>query len=151
VYGLLSVHPMATLLKSGFTPLTFVGVPGQKYKISIANYDGKIFQRWEDASSSDTRTIDLTQDTTITATYDTGKSLRGFTPLTYAGTPEQPNLTVVAKTLDGNELPHMWAIIDPQSSTTSTSGTEATYKVYATNGYKDLVFDHWGDNGNIEL
>jgi hypothetical protein len=80
----------------------------------------------------------------ITATYDTGDSLRGFTSLTYTGTAEQPDLTVNAVTVHGNKTLHMWTVIDPQSTDPLTT----TYKVYASN-YKDLVFDHWND-GNAD-
>lgn len=43
--------------------------------------------------------------------------------------------------LDGNEILRMWTIIDPQSSDADSS----TYRVYATNGYQNLTFDHWED------
>lgn len=84
----------------------------------------------------------LTKDTEMTATYDTGDSLRGFTPLAHAGTQEQPELTVNAATIEVNKTLYMWTVIDPRS--TSPAGT--TYKVYAGN-YKDGIFDHW-NNGN---
>jgi len=129
-----------TLLKSGFTPITFKGDADIEYKVSVANYDGREFSRWEDGSTSRTRTIDLTSDTTITAHYDPGDSLRGFTSLVYTGTEEQPDLTVDAVNFGSSQELHMWAIIDPQS--TDDSGT--TYKVIVHN-YKDRVFDHWED------
>lgn len=133
------------IIKTGFTPLTFTGNSGTEYKVSVANYDGKIFQRWEDASISNTQMITLTEDMMLTATYDTGDSLRGFTSLTYTGTAEQPDLTVNAAAIDdGNRTLHMWTIIDPQSS--DAAGT--THKVYAGN-YRDIVFDRWSD-GNAD-
>jgi YVTN family beta-propeller protein len=128
------------ILKTGFTPLTFTGISGNSYKVSVANYDGKIFKEWEDGSASKMRTINLSSDTTLTATYDTGDTLRGFTSLTYTGTGQQPDLTVNATTLDGSKVLHMWTIIDPQSI--DESGT--TYKVYIHN-YQDRIFDHWED------
>ena len=113
----------------------------------MANYDGKAFKHWEDGSTSNTRTINLgTTATTIVASYMTGHSLRGFTSLTYNGTNGAPDLTVNALSLDGNKTLHMWTLISPQAGS-SSSGT-ATYKVYATNGYQNLTFDHWADNGS---
>jgi hypothetical protein len=41
----------------------------------------------------------------------------------------------------------MWTIISPHKS--SEHGT-ATYRVYATNGYQNLKFDHWADNGSTD-
>lgn len=139
-----------SIVKTGFTPVTFNGDSTTQYKISMANYDGKIFQHWQDNNStSNSRIVSLSADSVFTAVYDIGHSLRGFTPLSYHGKADQPDLTIKAITIEANKTLHMWAIIDPVSSTKSPNGT-ATYKVYATNGYKDLVFDHWGDNGSKE-
>lgn len=135
-----------TLVKSGFTPLLFTGSTGTQYRITVADYDGKIFDMWwnwfwQGGGTSRSMVITLASDTTLKAIYDTGDSLRGFTSLTYTGTEEQPDLTVNAVSLDGSKALHMWTVIDPQS--TDASGT--MYKVYATNGYQDLTFDHWDD------
>jgi hypothetical protein len=135
-----------TILETGFTPLTFPGTSGTDYKVSIANYDGKIFQRWEDDSTSRMRTVSLTSDTALTATYDTGDVLRGFTSLTYTGTAEQPDLTVNALSLYGSKTLRMWTIIDPQS--TDELGT--TYKVYVHN-YQDRIFDQWEDGSTDRI
>jgi hypothetical protein len=134
-----------TVVQTGFTPLTFNGDSGIEYKVSVANYDGKIFHSWEDGIAKSSRMINLASDTTITATYDTGDSLRGFTSLTYAGTEEQPDLTVNAVSLDGNKTLHMWTVIDPQT----TDAPITTYKVYASN-YQNIVFDHWSDDGSAD-
>jgi hypothetical protein len=40
-----------SVLKTGFTPV-FAGNSGIEYKISVANYDGKIFRSWSDSSTS---------------------------------------------------------------------------------------------------
>lgn len=133
-----------TVLKTGFTPLSFIGTfgttLGSTLKVSVANYDGKAFDHWEDGSPEQTRTVVLTNDTSLTAVYDTGDSLRGFAPLTHTGTQEQPDLTVNATSLGGEAL-NMWMVIDPQS--TNSSGT--TYTVYATDRYQNRLFDHWDD------
>lgn len=132
--------PDGALLKAGFTPFSFTGAAGISYKVTVSNYDSRIFSNWENGSGGNSRTIGLPANTTLTAAYDAGNSMRGFTPLTYAGTTEQPDLTVNATSIDGTKTLHMWTIIDPLS--TNSSGT--TYKVYASN-YLDRVFDHWSD------
>lgn len=147
-----------TLIKSGYTPLEFTGTASTQYRVSVANYDGITFHHWDDNSTGKSRVITLppadttnttatTQTVVLTAYYDTGDTLRGFTPLVYAGgAGQKPDLTVKAISLDdGSRMLHMWTIVDPQPST--ASGT-ATYKVYASN-YKDRTFDHWED-GTIE-
>lgn len=144
-----TIHtPDGSLLKSGFTPLSVNGTSGNEYRITIANYDGKIFQRWQDnEETSRTCVINLSANTTLTAVYNTGNALRGFTSLTYSGSEEQPDLTVNAVTTEGSKALNMWAIIDPESS--NSSGT--TYRVYATNGYQDKVFDHWEDGSTNRI
>jgi WD40 repeat protein len=140
-----------SIVKTGYTPVTFTGHSDIQYNVSVANYDGKVFKQWEDVSTSNVRTITLTKDTMITATYDTGDSLRGFTPMTFAGTTEQPDLTVNALTVGTNKPLHMWTVIDPQqSSAASTSAEMTAYKVYAGN-YRDLVFDHWNDGNKDRI
>ena len=140
-----------TIVKTGFTPLSFTGNSETEYKVSVANYDGKIFQHWDNANTSNVRTINLAASgTAIKATYDTGDSLKGFAPLTFTGTTEQPDLTVNALSMDGNNNTlHMWTVIDPQSSDASSPGA-TTYRVYATNGYQNYAFDHWGDDGSTD-
>ena len=136
-----------TIAKSGFTPLAFTGDAGTEYKVSVANYDGKVFQHWEDGVVESSRSIVLTSaESTLIATYDTGDSLRGFTPLTYSGTAQQPDLTVLAKSLDGTQTLSMYSIIDPQV----TNSSSTTYKVYAGN-YGNLTFDHWSDGNKDSI
>jgi hypothetical protein len=116
--------------------------------VTVADYDGKVFQHWKDNGSTDkSRTIHMSSASaeenvsSVVAVYDTGDALRGLTPLNYTGTEEQPDLTVHALATDNQTALHMYSIIDPQSS--NSSGT--TYKVYAGN-YQDKVFDHWEDD-----
>jgi hypothetical protein len=134
-----------TVVKTGYTPLAFTG-PAGEYRIKVSNYDGRIFSSWEDGSTNRERKITLSADATITARYDPGNSLRGYTGLTFTGTQEQPDLAVKAVKTGGNQELRIWTIIDPQ--TTDASGT--TYKVFV-HSYKDRVFDHWEDGSTSRI
>lgn len=127
---------------SGYTPLVFAGDAGADYVVSVSDYDGKAFENWKDGGTNGTRTVNLTANTTLTARYDTGDALRGFAPLTYTGTQEQPDLAVDTKTLDGEAL-HMYVIIDPQpkeeSSTAESSDGEPTITISSDTDYDSLV------------
>lgn len=130
------------IVKTGFTPMTFEGTPGSDYTLhtTISNYDGMEFQYWQDNESRErTRVINMASDMSLTAVYDTGDSLRGYTPMTYPGSEDRPALTVDAVAADGSPL-HMWTLIDPQFG--DESGT--TYKIYIHN-YQDLIFQQWDD------
>ncbi|MGI0018905.1 MAG: InlB B-repeat-containing protein [Nitrososphaera sp.] len=128
---------------SGYSSLSVPGVSGDTYMVTVSDYDGMKFKQWENGSTDNPRAITLspgTNATEVTAQYDTGKSLRGLTPLTYTGEEDwRPNLTVQA--IGGNETLHLWTHIDPQPGNETT---EATYKVYAGN-FENHVFDYWSD------
>src|ERR1041385_6541798 len=138
------------ILKTAFTPLSFTGITGAYSKLSMANYDGKVFSYWLDnQSANSTRTLTLplySNSTTLIGIFKTGDALCGFTSLTYTGTEAQPDLPVNAASLSGNQIWHMWMMVYPQT----TNSLETTYKLYATNGHQNLVFDHWSDNGSTE-
>lgn len=124
---------------SSFTPTSFPLDARNMYSVTVADYLDSKFSRWEDGSTSRTRTIELSANTTLTAYYESGNSLRGFTTLTYSGSDEEPDLTVNAVSLDGEAL-HMWTRI--QSVETSESGT--TYAITVSD-YSSYYFDHWDD------
>ena len=79
-------------VRTGFTPPTFIGDSGAEYGISASNYDGKVFNHWQDDSyhPSNSRIIDIISYTMINAVYDIGDSLRGFASLTYTGSEDSP-------------------------------------------------------------
>jgi hypothetical protein len=99
-----------------FTPILFHGDPGATYNVTVADYAGRVFHHWDDGSTERARAFTFANGTTLTAYFDMGDSLRGFAPLTYTGTDEQPDLTVNATSLDGSRTLRMWTIIDPQPS-----------------------------------
>ena len=144
--------PEGVAVAGGYTPFSFVGAAGSKYMITMSNFDSKQFQRWEDNGSTNmTRIVTLgSNGSELTARYDTDNSLRGFTPLTFAGTGNQSSLTIKATLLEGGEELHMWSIISPQAvdPSSSANSNSTTYKLYASN-FGDHIFDHWSD-GNRE-
>jgi hypothetical protein len=129
----------SSILKLGFTPLTFAGEPDTSYRVSVADYDGMEFESWEDGSTERNRTVDLTSGTTVdTATHDVTDSLKGFAPLTYPTSEDvHLSLTVEVQALDGSSDLNIFTIIDPESSDESST----TYNVYVHN-YLDNIFRH---------
>jgi WD40 repeat protein len=148
------------VLKKGFTPLTFQGLPGAEYVVTVANYDGKEFVRWQDDDGNDgtskSKTVRLhagnTTTMTLTAIYDTGDSMRGFTPLTFAGAGEgQPDLTVNAVLVfEGERQLQMWTVIDPQLAPDASAGPAMTFKLYASD-YQDKMFYQWSDGSKDRI
>ena len=53
----------------GFTPMTFVGTPGAAYTVCVNNYLNLIFSHWNDGNTSSCKTVTLTQNQQLTATY----------------------------------------------------------------------------------
>ena len=56
---------------SGFTTLTFTATWGLSYTIIVANYQNTTFLHWGNGDTNPIRTITPTQDTMITAVYNT--------------------------------------------------------------------------------
>jgi plastocyanin len=124
---------------SSFSPASFGLDMGVAYPVTVSDYLDSKFSHWENESTERTRLITLSENTTITAYYQSGKSIRGFTSLTYEGTGTEPDLTVSASTIDGKQL-HMWTRI--QNLETTEDGT--TYTV-TPRDFMGRYFDHWED------
>ena len=130
------------VVQSGFAPLTFLGNAGGTYTVSVGDFQDKIFQQWENHSTSKSRTITLSADTVVVAYYETGAAV-------------QHRLTVNAASMVNGAALGMWTTIQPSggsaqtgftpiSAFTSSSGTSFTVSV---SDYQNLVFDHW-ENGS---
>jgi len=66
-----------TILQEGYTPLTFTGDKGSTYTVTVADFQSRTFDHWDNKDTSKTRTITLDQDTTITAYYNTNSATAG--------------------------------------------------------------------------
>jgi len=59
----------SSLVKTGFTTLSYTGNAGAQYKVCMANYQNFVFDHWSNGNTNSCRTITPTQDTTLTAYY----------------------------------------------------------------------------------
>lgn len=121
-----------------YTPAPFLLETGKAYPVTVSDYLDSKFSHWDDGTTSRTRIVDLSSNTTLTAHYTAGSSMRGFTSLTYTNS-EGPDLTVSASSLSGADL-KMWTRI--QKVGTDEQGT--TYRV-TVHDYFGRVFDRWDD------
>jgi hypothetical protein len=121
-----------------YTTTPFLLEAGKAYPVTMSDYLDSKFSHWDDGTTSRTRVVDLSSNTTLTAHYTAGSSTRGFTSLTYVDS-EGPDLTVSAPSLSGAEL-KMWTRI--QKVGADEQGT--TYQV-TVHDYFGRVFDHWDD------
>jgi hypothetical protein len=139
-----TVDPPNAGPQSGFAP-NAVTAPAGNFIVAVQDYGSITFDHWSDGSTSRTRSISLSDDTTLTALYNMN-SARGFTTLTYAGSEEQPDLTVQAQSIaDGRSL-RMWTYIT--AGPTTEEGTQYTVTVH---NYLDRVFDHWEDGSTERI
>jgi hypothetical protein len=125
----------------GYTPFAFSVKSGTQYTVSVSDYQGRVFDHWEDNSTARTRALTLGTDTAITAYYRT--SISG------------PVLTVNAVGPDGS-VRHMWTTIKSGGATVQSGyaplayqGASGTAYTVAVSDYQDLVFDRW-DNGSTD-
>jgi spherulation-specific family 4 protein len=131
-----------TILKTGYTPLSFTAKSGATYQVSVSNYNNYAFDHWDNGSTSSTRTISsVSKDATLTAYYSTG--------------PKQVSLSVKSAGLTGTSINGLW--VEVYSSTGSLLKTGYTPLAYTVNSgqsytvimgeWQNYVFDHW-DNGS---
>jgi hypothetical protein len=57
------------IVASGFTSLSYTGVPGDSYTVCVGNYGSYTFIHWDDQSTNSCRTVTLLQNILLTATY----------------------------------------------------------------------------------
>ena len=137
------------IAKAGFTPLTFVGVPGGTYLVIASDYDagGIFFDRWGNGATNKARSVTLgSSDIWIDAYYRTGQA--PTTPLTHT-------LTVKSTDLNGKAISGYYTVIASAGGATVRTGfTPLSFSVVAgttytvTPGdYNSGVFDHW-ENGS---
>lgn len=139
-----TIRSGSTLVLTGYTPMTFAGNTDASYTVTMADFKKMTFDHWNDDVNNTNRgrTITLSANTTLTATYDTSAIMLGFTPLTVAGKTGQPELTVNALGLRGDSTVfHMWTMVQLDNSADNGS---ATYTITVQN-YRDRQFDHWED------
>jgi hypothetical protein len=149
-----TIHHMWTTIQqnghtitTGYTPLSFSGIAGQKYTINVSNYNNIVFVHWANGNTNNPRTVTLgTSSWTMTAYYQTGPTI---TPST---------LNVNAKGLDGSTLT-MWTVIQQNVLTLQTGFTPMTFtgtvgQTYSVSvsDYQNFVFDHWnsGSRNNLQ-
>ena len=125
---------------SGYTPLIQSVPSGAGYTVTVANFGSFIFDHWDDSTTSPTRTLTVTQDTTLTAHFRTAQVA-----------PRQI-LTVRSLALSGATTPGLWAVISSGGNTVATGFTPVTYSGTAGAQYTvsignsgGYVFDHWDD------
>jgi spherulation-specific family 4 protein len=61
------------IVKTGYTPLSFDAESGVSYKLTVYDYGNYAFDHWGNGSTSRTRTINISEDATIPAYYNTNQ------------------------------------------------------------------------------
>ena len=57
------------ILQAGYSPEGFLVNNGETYEVFASDFDGMMFDEWEDGSTNNPRTVSITSDRTITASY----------------------------------------------------------------------------------
>lgn len=134
-----TVSKDGVVLKTGYTPLSFIAESGVSYQVTVANYQNYVFDHWGNGSTSSTRTIIVTKDTTLTAYYSTGTN--------------QVKLTVRSADMNGRAITGVSATISKADGSVVSTGytplltdvvSGSAYQVTVSD-YKNYKFDHWED------
>ena len=147
VNGLWTVisSPDGSILATGYTPFTYSAVPGADYAVSVSNYGQYVFSNWGNGATSNEITVSPTQDTTLTAYYNTGSS--------QSTSPSQAPLTVDSASLGGSPVSGLRVIIQSSDGSIVAKGfTPLTYEATAgeqytvtVDNYGSYIFNNWGD------
>jgi hypothetical protein len=123
-------------IQSAFSPAAFSIDSGATYEVSVADYGDYVFSRWDDGSTSRTRTISGGDPTTLTAYYTTN----------------QATLTVSSEDVSGDTITGLWTVIKKDGTTVETgytplsyTGEPGTYEVTVSD-YENYEFDHWDND-----
>ncbi|MFI5416945.1 MAG: fibronectin type III domain-containing protein, partial [Nitrososphaerales archaeon] len=127
----------SSLVKSGYTPLTYTVDANKQYTVCVSNYQTSIFDHWNNGSTNSCRTVTPTQSMTLTAYYKTSV-----------------NINVRSLGLDGSPITGLWTeisaankIVKTGYTTLSYSGSSGTSYTVCVSNYQNYVFDHW-NNGS---
>ena len=125
-----------TILATGYTPVTFNVTSGNAYTIVSSNYQNNVFNHWNDGTTTTSKTITPTQNTTLTEYYSTG-------PV---------SLKVKTVDLSGNVITGLWTTLASGGTTIQSGYTTMTFTVTPGNqytvtvsNYQNYVFNHWSD------
>jgi len=106
-----------TLVQTGFTPVTFVGMIDTTYTVETQDFIPWLFGNWEDGSTISARDVTLSSDTTVTASYldstgdvtapivsasPTGGSYAGLVVVTLSATDDADPTPTIYFTTDGS-------------------------------------------------
>ena len=129
-------------IETGFTSKTYGVTTGKEYTLFVADYDKYHFSHWEDGSTDRYRTIDLNEDTDVTAFYNVDD-------------PAQPvSATVTVTTVDsaGNEIPGYYTTLWQDGVLVASGFAPETFEVtsgetyqVAVSDYNGVNFNHWED------
>jgi len=131
-------------ISQGFGPKSYVVTSGNTYIVFVSDYQNIKFVHWDDGSTNPYRTIIPTQDSTVTAYYDTTA-------------PDNSTTTLTVKTADmsGDVISGMWTELHSTTGHTLNSGfgpksyvvtSGKTYTIFVSD-FKNAKFDHW-ENGS---
>lgn len=131
-------------VQTGYTPLTYSGNAGGTYSVTVHDYGDVVFDHWGNGSTSKTRILTLTGDTTLVAYYRTPPSQPTWT------------LTVSSQDTSGDLITGYWTVLYDSSGETVASGfTPATFTLNSGQQYSvrmanfgTYTFDHWADNSS---
>ena len=103
------ISKSGSTVKTGFTPLSFVGSAGATYSVTVSDYGSTLFDHWSYGSSVRTGTVTLNANTTVTAVFRvptvslSPTSGIGGTTVSATGSYFNPN-SQVALTYDGTNM-----------------------------------------------
>jgi hypothetical protein len=130
----------STTIASGATPLSASIMTGTNYAVTVTAPAGWVFAHWQDGTTNPTKSISVTQGTTLTASF--------------AKQSAKVSVTVVSKDLSGRTFTGMWLQVTSKGKVVASGYTTLTFTVtvgttyiVSVSNWQNYVFAHW-DNGS---
>jgi hypothetical protein len=154
IYGYYTVlfDGNGSVLRTGFSPVTFDVTSGQDYMIQVQDYDSYYFNYWQDNDNADRdRTFTATNDgITLTAVYGTSPSGGDNKEQPPQGSDGKISVTTVDSS--GNQIYGYYTTLSQNGNLLQTAFSPAEFTVNggqiyqtAVADYGSYVFDHWID------
>lgn len=150
-----TINSQGQTLISGFTPLSFSGIVGDTYTITVSDYQNIIFDHWEGGSQTASITVTPYESMTLVAFYNTSSPVEPPPP---PPPPVESPVTLIVSSLysDGQTLNGMWTTISLAGQLLTSGFTPLTFSGIIGNtyeisvgDYQNIIFDHWEDGSTV--
>jgi hypothetical protein len=136
----MEVKKAGATVSSGFTPFTLT-LEQSTYTVSASDYGQVTFDHWSDGTSSNTATLSLSSDRTLTAHYNSGPTTSALLASLSADTVSAAAGSTItfSASATGGTSPYTWSVNYGDGSSSTLSSASSMSKTYSAAGTYSAV------------